>query len=198
MDILVDDIVNNLRFPGQYYDSESGLYYNWHRFYDPDTGRYVTSDPIGLAGGINLYAYVGGDPVNYIDPWGLSAATGAWDDFKPIPIDPLLIIYTTPYIDTDGDGNLLDEDIPSFGNGVIGLGIALALTGDTCEEDPCKKHEKVCVGTAKTLEKHVFGTSSHKPHMHPGICGNLADKINKATAAGCADRPGVVVCQGCL
>lgn len=44
---------------------------SWHRFYDPNTGRYISTDPIGLDGGMNLYAYVGGDPVNKIDPWGL-------------------------------------------------------------------------------------------------------------------------------
>jgi RHS repeat-associated protein len=44
---------------------------SWHRFYDPETGRYITADPIGLAGGMNLYAYVVGDPVNLIDPTGL-------------------------------------------------------------------------------------------------------------------------------
>lgn len=44
---------------------------SWHRFYDPSIGRYISADPIGLAGGINLYAYVGGDPVNWVDPWGL-------------------------------------------------------------------------------------------------------------------------------
>ncbi|MGH9204288.1 MAG: RHS repeat-associated core domain-containing protein, partial [Vicinamibacterales bacterium] len=59
-----------LRFPGQYADEETGLSYNYFRDYDPSLGRYVQSDPIGLAGGVNTYGYVGGRPVVAVDPTG--------------------------------------------------------------------------------------------------------------------------------
>jgi RHS repeat-associated protein len=66
----------NLRFPGQLFDRETNNHYNYYRDYDPQTGRYVQSDPIGLSAGINTYGYVGGNPLRFTDRFGLQSFSG--------------------------------------------------------------------------------------------------------------------------
>ncbi|MDE8752830.1 RHS domain-containing protein, partial [Providencia thailandensis] len=64
----------NLRFQGQYFDKETGLHYNTFRYYAPDLGRFTQQDPIGLAGGLNLYQYAP-NPLTWVDPWGWACGT---------------------------------------------------------------------------------------------------------------------------
>ncbi len=99
--IEVETVVNNLRFPGQYFDEETGLHYNWHRFYIPEMARYSRVDPIGFSGGdINLYGYVWNRPGNWIDPWGLGLQI--WE-FIPMEdgqkiVDEAITWVETPYV----------------------------------------------------------------------------------------------------
>ncbi len=71
----IGKVDNPLRFQGQYFDQESGLHYNRHRYYNPDIGRYLTPDPVKLTGGINAYQYVP-NPTGWVDPLGLSSCPG--------------------------------------------------------------------------------------------------------------------------
>nr|WP_255609678.1 RHS repeat-associated core domain-containing protein [Methylosinus sp. Sm6] len=107
---------HDLRFPGQIYDSETRLHNNGFRDYSPTLGRYVESDPIGLEGGINTYAYAGNDPVNAIDPLGLD------------PNKCSLSCYQTGGSVVLGVGGAL---IGAFGGAAIGGGEGFALSAPT-------------------------------------------------------------------
>ncbi len=76
----------NLRFPGQYFDKETNLHYNYFRDYDPSTSRYIESDPIGLFGGINTFTYAANQPTRYTDPRGLD--NPGMGPYGPLPYRP--------------------------------------------------------------------------------------------------------------
>jgi RHS repeat-associated protein len=116
-----NQVVVNHRFPGQYYDAESDLHYNLHRYYDPVTGRYITSDPIGLAGGLNTFGYVGASPLNSSDPSGLFPCGGACVGAIYAVIKVVAAIY-----DAYDTADTITDDCASTGEKVLAGGMYVA------------------------------------------------------------------------
>jgi RHS repeat-associated protein len=90
-------VLNPFRFPGQYEDQETGWHYNYWRNYDSLIGRYVSADPIGYSGGLNLFSYVLNNPINFFDQFGLKV----WKCTRPVnkkPGESYLPIYNHQYI----------------------------------------------------------------------------------------------------
>jgi RHS repeat-associated protein len=141
---------NNFRFPGQYYDEETGLHYNYHRFYDPRTGRYLRPDPIGLLGGINLFLYASNNPVNVIDPLGLIK----YETLKRI-VNAISILDVLPIGMIPGVGQIVGEiiDIAAFG------GTQAVLVADLAYEDI--NLSQFFLGTGLNLANFVIGSAGN-------------------------------------
>ncbi|MDH0863814.1 RHS repeat-associated core domain-containing protein [Mitsuaria sp. GD03876] len=188
-------IAFNLRFPGQFADKESGLNYNYFRDYDGTTGRYVQSDPIGLHGGINSYAYVQGDPLSFIDPQGdvrQGGKTGKWWEFN----DRNFQRWFHQCIKQPGDQDATREELAdahaewiSYGkpDGKNGCGgpppppapasapASASASASACGEE-CQKTAKVVVvaGTAYVVYRCIRMVPSLFPPLWPTIPANVA------------------------
>jgi RHS repeat-associated protein len=88
---ITQGTLTEYQYAGRPLDAETGLYYNRNRYYNSALGRFTTADPIGMQGGLNLYTYVGNNPINFIDPWGLCAEDN--DSIEPVPLweDPIFL-----------------------------------------------------------------------------------------------------------
>jgi len=112
----------NLRFQGQYADEETGLRYNLFRYYDPDVGRFVSQDPIGLLGGVNTYRYAP-DPLSWIDPLGLTGDSDLTEVFRVVPLgqNPMVdgISARNPNATYTAEGHVLHGSRDNFGSQYI-------------------------------------------------------------------------------
>jgi RHS repeat-associated protein len=134
----------NLRFPGQYFDEESGLHYNHFRTYDPALGRYIESDPIGLSGGFSTYGYAAQNPLGFTDPFGL-LVRGEWMKEPVFNIDDYRLTgaeIISPYLDSWG----FLKFFRVFGraSGYVNIDVKCSDL-DNCESSEWEIHEKINV-----------------------------------------------------
>jgi RHS repeat-associated protein len=192
---------NPLRFPGQQQDPVTGLYYNYFRDYDPATGRYLETDPIGLDGGINLYSYAGSNPVNYTDPQGTNPVAVAALACRAFPAACAAagaaavsgVCYITGACQKFGEAV---QQAAEQGSSSSAQGQAKE---EECEEDECPPLYAQIDQVVQQLQRRnaqliedrlnlpLTGPNSIRGHQHQfrGRQTNLRNLLNQANSKGC-------------
>ena len=162
---------NPYMFTGRRYDSETGLYYYRMRYYSPDLGRFLQPDPIGYADGMNIYAYVGNNPLNFIDPWGLFEEPG-WQG----PVEKLIDIIeaTEPYV--EGVSNVAGGVLAVTGGAVAIIGSGGVIPATLGVIAISGGIPQAGIGTVQILEQAMHGTNS-LAGQHTSPAGAIGQEV---------------------
>ena len=179
--VTVNTINNPIRFQGQYYDSESGLHYNHFRYYDPQTGRFISQDPIGLLGGINHYQYAP-NHINWIDPLGLSCKETqviqgpAFDLHDPMSgaIQPVTILPIEWALEGIADavtavGEMLDTGVTLAGAATAAIALIPGKLADKVLDPVVKKLDDVA-DAAKSVALQGSKKIAREMDLHKVAC----------------------------
>jgi RHS repeat-associated protein len=164
-----EEVNVRLRFPGQYWDEETGLHYNYFRDYDPVVGRYPQSDPIGLLGGINTYSYALNYPIGLYDPYGLwvPPSLPQWAVDSTAGFGDVLSFGVTDWVrDQMGTNAVFDKCSSAYSAGEWGgVGLGLAMGGAGLVRGGLRFE----IGSWKQGGQWFFREGTRGPHFHYGV-----------------------------